>query len=149
MHLRCWQQGPCQVFDPWIPIFQALWVLRSASLPFFSCGQFSNKGSGNSLEIINHTDGWEIKRVPLLLQMWFYTFLHIFKLNQKSRCKIRVLTYIMSLCDIPWRNAGLRETWPGCKLALKVQVSTAENKGEEFGKVRVWFHCCVYVSLSD
>lgn len=57
--------------------------------------------------IINHTDGWGIKRVPLLLQMWFHTFLQIFKLNQKPRCRIMVLAYIMSVCDIPWRSLGL------------------------------------------
>lgn len=91
----------------------------------FCCGQFLNKGSGNGLVIINHTDGWEIKRVPLLLQMWFHTFLHISKLNQKSRCKTMVLTHIVSICDLPWKNIGPEDLTEH----NKVQINTVKNNG--------------------
>lgn len=108
-------------------------------LSHFGCGQFSNKESGNSLVIINHTDGWEIKRVPLLLQMWFHTFLYIFKLTQKSRCKILVLTYIMSVCDIPWKNIRLwRPDWAAV-WHKKVQVNTVEDNGQVCAEKGMWF----------
>lgn len=55
-HLRCWQQSPCQAFDPLIPISKRS---RASDLRFFhSCsGQFSNEGWGSSSGVINHTDG--------------------------------------------------------------------------------------------
>lgn len=110
-------------------------------LSHFFCGQFSNKGSGNSLAIINHADGWGIKRVPLLLQMWFHTFLHFFRLHQKPRCKVRVLLYIMSVCGIPQRN------WAGDQSGL---YTGRKSSGPPCRKQqRRASHCCDYNSLSD
>lgn len=128
-HLRCWQQSPCQAFDPLIPISKHS---GASDLCFFhSClGQFSNEEWGSSSGVINHTDG-RGKSVLSLPQMWLHAFLHIFQLNQKSRCIALLLVQAGSICGYSMEEQrAARLNW-----AIFGRIKCAEYSRKHWAKM--------------